>query len=713
MMVCVGNPSAARFYTRVEDIVAPDDSEIYFGPALRSAKDMKKEAVLGSRAVWLDIDDVDEPKVILPPTYRVFSGHGWHYYWMLKEPIYDRTYLEQLNQAATAHTGGDDCWNCNRVLRVPDSMNLKGQPVKVELRSSNKYIYDAKHLEVAFSLSEEIWERIYTGSVKGFKSRSERDFGVLRALAQAGADFDLVQLIFRYHPIGEKANEAAPNYLQRSWENASNFDPSASKQMLTTPKTKRVAKTSTDIVERVQGTFRGFKQLATFSFEPKMLIDGSMHDGEDVFVGTVKANGFEWPDVTFPRKVFTSVNAFNNGIKVMAWQWLGSDPDIRQYGAYLMDQVIARGLKRVHGTPVMGLHKYKDTYHIVTDTSTVSPTVLYKGVDGPLVWIPKKTEHPQMSLTDSAELSAFDRDFLINILPSLNVPEVIWPALGWFLATPFKPWLEEKGKRFPILNVTGTRGSGKTTLILRQLMPLVGQTNARSYDANTTRFVTLLLLGSTNNIPISFSEYRDDHAMSFLRYILLSYDSGRDARGRADQTTQEYPLTAPFAVDGEDLISDPAAQQRMVVAQLRPSSTEEGSAAHKMWSEWRYRIPVNFSLYWLQTAIRDMQSGLAEEILRDAEVDINGSFPKNMPDRIRANHTVAWFGAKLFCHHMNIKAPHALCMSQSITTVCNLETGRARTTCDDFIESLVAECALKRNSPFPWAYEGTEGVLKF
>lgn len=713
MMVCVGNPSAARFYTKVEDIITPDGAEIYFGPALRSAKDMHKEAVLGSRAIWLDIDDVEEHPVILPPTYRVFSGHGWHYYWMLREPVYDRAYLEQLNQAVTAHAGGDDCWNANRILRVPGSMNLKSTPVSVELRMQTKLLYDAKQIEVAFSLPEEVWERIRTGSVKGFKSRSERDFGVLRALAQAGADFSLAQTIFQHHKIGEKANEANPSYLQRTWENASNFDSSASRTLLATPKTPRVAKAATDIVVRPQGTFRGFKQLSTFSFEPDMLIDGSYYGDEDVFVGTMKANGFEWPNVTLPRKAFTSVNAFNAWIKVMAWQWLGSDPEIRQYGAYLMDQVISRGLKRVVGTPVMGLHEHKGTYHLATDCCTVTPTTVFKGNDGPLVWIPKKTEHPQMSLTDSAELTDADRAFLTTVLPSLNDAEVMWPALGWFLATPFKPWLEARNKRFPILNVTGTRGSGKTTLILRQLMPLLGQLGARSYDANTTRFVTLMLLGSTNNIPISFSEYREDHAASFLRYILLSYDSGMDARGRADQTTQQYPLTAPFVVDGEDLISDPAAQQRMVVAQLRPAMTQEGTPAHRLWSDWRYRIPRAFPLFWYQTAIRTMHSGLAAEVLKDAEMEIQGSFPKNMPDRIRSNHVVAWFGAKMFCHHLGAALPSPLTMGRSITTVCNLETGRARTTCDDFVESLVAECALKRNSPFPWAYDKATGYLRF
>jgi hypothetical protein len=47
----------------------------------------------------------------------------------------------------------------------------------------------------------------------------------------------------------------------------------------------------------------------------------------------------------------------------------------------------------------------------------------------------------------------------------LNELTVIGALIGWFFSTPFKPYIQRQLNHFPILNVWGTMGAGKTSLL--------------------------------------------------------------------------------------------------------------------------------------------------------------------------------------------------------------------------------------------------------
>ncbi|PIU85278.1 MAG: hypothetical protein COS67_08670, partial [Deltaproteobacteria bacterium CG06_land_8_20_14_3_00_44_19] len=128
----------------------PTDKDVYFGPAMRSGVGAEKSNILGSCALWVDVDDLERPLCTFPPSALVFSGHGWHLYWFLNEPVTDIELLESLNKVAAADVPTADaaCWNANRVLRVPGTLNRKdaSTPVQVELR--------ALHPELRYSQSD-------------------------------------------------------------------------------------------------------------------------------------------------------------------------------------------------------------------------------------------------------------------------------------------------------------------------------------------------------------------------------------------------------------------------------------------------------------------------------------------------------------------------------------------------------------------------------
>ena len=58
-----------------------------------------------------------------PPTAIVASGGGLNLYWALSEPIGDHDEIEARNRWLAQQLGADACWNCDRILRVPGTIN--------------------------------------------------------------------------------------------------------------------------------------------------------------------------------------------------------------------------------------------------------------------------------------------------------------------------------------------------------------------------------------------------------------------------------------------------------------------------------------------------------------------------------------------------------------------------------------------------------------
>lgn len=715
-------PSNVRLLSleELDHYETPEGIDVFFGPALRKTNESaEKNGVLGTRALWADIDDPTVPQTVLEPSMVVRSGFGSHLYWFLEEPILDVPTIEALNKGIerSIPTADVGIWNANRVLRVPGTINSKRGEAAVTLLTKSNSVYTRSDITVLGELGSETKRKtihkINTGDRRGYKSRSERDWAVVRGLVAAGASDGLIVQIFDRSKIGDKHRD--PNtpdgYLEHTIERARESKPER-KQHREPP----------GITEREDGYYmvgRSTRRISSFTIEPEILLDGTEQGGEDAIVGTICADEYEWPGVTLTRSAFTTSNRMDNETPLAAWQWMGNDGDVRQLLPYLLEKLKERGLPRVIATPQLGLFgpvKSQDddgkrSYCFVGDSGILTADKYFEGHTGPVAWIPSKKEHPTLALERLTQYGSKAKQ-LLTLLPSVNEKEVFWPMLGWYAASPLKPWLENTGIRFPILHVTGTRGSGKTTLIQRLFMPLFGQKEPKSYDSGTTRFVTLALLGSSNAVPIAFSEFRYAQVEKFLRYILLAYDTGHDARGRADQTTVDYPLSAPFSVDGEDLIVDPAAQQRMVVARLDPRIVQEGEIAdetfNRISSEWDALKGVGGA--YIQHVLGLLDSGEAERILARSRSAFFDAYPKRLPIRVRNNHIVAYFGCCLWGHFLGQSPPPPQVMDRSIRAVYNIEAGRARTLADEFVEDIVNAC-VSTTQRFQW--RGTGSSISF
>jgi hypothetical protein len=703
LALCVGSTANASWIP--EPVEVPSTVDVYFGPALRSREGNTKADCQGTRFLWVDADSPVKALATLPPSMRVFSGHGWHLYWRLDTPLQDIELIERLNQtlAEDVPTADKACWNVNRLLRVPGTINTKekDKPIQVELKESNDWAYAIEDFQMLDRLDKATKHKVRTGDSRGYRSRSERDWAIITALLRSGATDALIEHIFAIQPCGEKYRETnGKKYFDNTMEKA---------------KVSKVATASGKGFEETSEGFlrytsRGAKRVSTFIIKPKLLLDGSAFGAEDALVTDVHASGFKWNDVTFSRSAFTGLAKLDRETPIAAWQWLGRDDDVRALLPYLMEKLQEAGLPRVAATSVLGLHKIKDEYYFLGTSNVLSSTSSWEGYEGPLAWLPSHKEHPKLDLVP--ECTADELDQLSRYIPELNDPGVVWPMLGWYAASPFKTWFEANNYRFPILNVVGTKGSGKTTLIQRVFMPLFGQTDPKSYDAGTTRFVTLALLGSSNGVPIAFSEFRFDAVEKFIRFILLAYDTGHDPRGKGDQTTVDYPLSAPFSVDGEDLVDDPAARERIVVAFLRPQTVAEESPAYMAFNAFRAHIPPHFGGYYIQKVLEMIKSGAALRMLKEAREAMFDAFPGKLPDRVRNNHIVAYTGLAFWSSVIRANIPPASVMGQSIGSVFDTKTGRARTMADSLVEDVV-NAAAQGTSAYRWSSNPEGGVLWF
>lgn len=76
-------------------------------------------------------------------------------------------------------------------------------------------------------------------------------------------------------------------------------------------------------------------------------------------------------------------------------------------------------------------------------------------------------------------------------------------------------------------------------------------------------------------------------------------------------------------------------------------------------------------------------------MLDEARSVLFTQYPEKLPDRVRANHIVAYFGMMLWCRVTGTAIPGPAVLEESISSVFNIKSGRAATLADAMVEDLV------------------------
>jgi len=121
----------------------PPNADGYFGVAPRIRREGTADAVKSVTSLWLDVDAkcFSEGKagalaaldrladLRLRPSVVVDSGHGFHPYWLLKEPLDVPAAQEIMGRLrAAVHPDLDNVADAPRVLRLPGTFNHKDDP---------------------------------------------------------------------------------------------------------------------------------------------------------------------------------------------------------------------------------------------------------------------------------------------------------------------------------------------------------------------------------------------------------------------------------------------------------------------------------------------------------------------------------------------------------------------------------------------------------
>ena len=144
-----------------EEVIKENDC--LFGVATRSGGAGKKNNAFRIFALWADIDDDSEEymqvlkKLPIKPSIEVYSGHGRHLYWLLKEPINVKEVTAAriegvLKGIAETVNGDTKVSDISHMMRLPGTINhKKAEPVDCGISSMDESLrYSFEELENAF-----------------------------------------------------------------------------------------------------------------------------------------------------------------------------------------------------------------------------------------------------------------------------------------------------------------------------------------------------------------------------------------------------------------------------------------------------------------------------------------------------------------------------------------------------------------------------------
>lgn len=121
--------------------------DVYVAPAMYKEENAEKEGVLGANVVWADFDEQPKNTSGVPaPTCRVSSGGDGHEHWYWKlDTFLNPGQLEIVNKSLAYFLEADPSgWNCNKILRPPDTFNHKRK------RETSLLLRSAEVLALAF-----------------------------------------------------------------------------------------------------------------------------------------------------------------------------------------------------------------------------------------------------------------------------------------------------------------------------------------------------------------------------------------------------------------------------------------------------------------------------------------------------------------------------------------------------------------------------------
>ena len=383
--------------------------------------------------------------------------------------------------------------------------------------------------------------------------------------------------------------------------------------------------------------------ISSFIIQPNLRV---WMDGKENLTADFVTATETYSDVVIRRRDWNGRDRFMDSFPSVDLQWEGQLNDIQ----HVLAIVASYDVPTKQGTTQLGRHD--SGLWLLPDGTAYNSEGLVD--DSDLVYLPLGGRG---ELDDKIGITELDdksyQELLVGIYSNiftLNLRTVIIPTIGWFMSTPFKPLVQQKYRGFPLLSVSGRTGAGKSSLLdlMWELMG-IGGSGGKLFSCTETDFVILKLLSSTTSIPLVFDEYKPFdmpplRLKALTRMLRKCYDGEKELRGRPDQTTTEYSLSAPVAIAGEVPLTEGALLERIVTVSL--SKNKLNNIMRKAYGAMR---GLNLSAFMSRYIPFCLSTDFDKELNR-AEVLTTDLIPgfDDIADRIRKNLVVMTFGFNQF-----------------------------------------------------------------
>lgn len=269
------------------------------------------------------------------------------------------------------------------------------------------------------------------------------------------------------------------------------------------------------------------------------------------------------PGVRLDNEMLTSKRAFISRRRHPGMVFTGDDDNLQTMTLELWNDAE----KHIQGVTEIGLHESEEEPLWVTEDVTFSATE--RKEDPKLIAIGDHeiSDRIEYTFPEKEETQAIAQSVLPDLV-KINDQSVTLPILAWLFGAILHPRFKSKFGSFPILFVYGSAGCGKTSMLKRAMMPLLGFKDLNPFGADATPFVMLKRCGSTNALPVWLDEFKSDMGSkkvdSLTRLLRDIYGGKAEARGTKDQSLRTYDLSSSILISGETRPEETAVLERII-----------------------------------------------------------------------------------------------------------------------------------------------------
>lgn len=457
-----------------------------------------------------------------------------------------------------------------------------------------------------------------------------------------------------------------------------------------------------DIVEKEKSYYRQFystkgtkssQQISTFVIQPKELLTMPNKDCLVCDIETTLSTSYK--NVLIENTDWHTRQKFLKALGHSDCVFLGSDRDLQLICNHINSRI---PIKKI-GTKVIGLY---DERIWVTKDSNIDKDGLMENIE--VVPYDKgdesfyhKINYRSSGLEDNQELL---KEFYKNIL-NVNKPEILLPWIGWLFVTPLKPLLKPTGEGFPLIFVHGSQGGGKTSTA-KLFMRLCGYNISDPFSCTMRIFPMLKTLSSTNAIPVFLDEFKksdmsEDQYDNLLRFMRKGYMGEVESKGRADQTTEDYYLTAPMCVMGEWNITQPALMERMLIVRF-DGAVKKNEQMQQAFDRLKNLPLESFMPRYVEYCLKQN----IDTLLSESRLVVNKVFEnKSIAPRVKHNLAVMVMGLKLFQKYAlenGITVPAIDIddvLKKQLKEITGSDNGFVRSAVDQFLEELAVMASIE------------------